>query len=149
MFDPAFLKSETWGFKAAPVEHIETHAAHVFLVADRAFKIKKDVKLPYLDFSSVEKRRSVLEDELAINRPFAPGLYIEVKDFHGEPALVMRRFPAQALLAWQMAHGGISGELARRLAAMAAEAHITAPLRNTQGLQHHDGPRRAIVQGVH
>ena len=133
MFDPAFLKSETWGFEAAPVEHIETHAAHVFLVADRAFKIKKGVKLPYLDFSTIGKRRAVLADELAINQPFAPGLYIEVKDFHGEPALVMRRFPAQALLSWRMAHGGIGGELARRLAAMAAEAHVTAPRRITRG----------------
>ena len=39
MFDPAFLKGETWGFPAEAVEHVETHAAHVFLVHDRAFKI--------------------------------------------------------------------------------------------------------------
>jgi uncharacterized protein len=133
MFDPAFLKGETWGFGGAPVEHIETHAAHVFLAGDRAFKIKKDVKLPYLDFSTVEKRRAVLHDELAINRPFAPGLYIEVKDVRGEPALVMRRFSAQALLSWQMAHGGISRELAGKLAAMIAAAHAAAPRRDMRG----------------
>ena len=55
MFDAAFLKGETWGFPGEPVEHVETHAAHVFLVGDRAFKIKKDVKLPYLDFSDAAK----------------------------------------------------------------------------------------------
>ncbi len=41
-----FMRGETWGFGGQPVEHIETHAAHVFLVGDRAFKMKKAVKLP-------------------------------------------------------------------------------------------------------
>ena len=36
-----FMRGETWGFGGQPVEHIETHAAHVFLVGDRAFKMKK------------------------------------------------------------------------------------------------------------
>ena len=133
MFDPAFLKSETWGFNGQSVEHVETHAAHVFLVGNRAFKIKKDVKLPYLDFSSVEKRHAVLEDELAINRAFAPDIYLEVKEVRGEPVLVMRRFPAHALLSWQIAHGSIGSELAEKLAAMIAAAHRLAPQRETRG----------------
>ncbi len=53
-----------WGFPGSPVEHAETRAAHVFLCGDRAFKIKKAVKLPYLDFSTVALRRAVLEHEL-------------------------------------------------------------------------------------
>jgi hypothetical protein len=61
MFNPAFMRGETWGFDGQPVEHIETHAAHVFLVGDRAFKMKKAVKLPYLDFSTLEKRKAVLD----------------------------------------------------------------------------------------
>jgi aminoglycoside phosphotransferase family enzyme/predicted kinase len=134
MFDPAFLTGETWGFGGAPVEHVETHAAHVFLVADRAFKIKKDVSLPYLDFSTVEKRRAVLEEELAINRSFAPDIYIDVIEVRGEPVLRMRRFPAQALLSRQMAQGRIDGQLARRLARMIAEAHAAAPRRETRGV---------------
>ena len=55
------MHGDTWGFDGQPVEHIETHAAHVFLVGDRAFKMKKAVKLPYLDFSTAEKRKAVLE----------------------------------------------------------------------------------------
>lgn len=133
MFDPAFLKGETWGFGDTAVEHIETHAAHVFLVADRAFKIKKPVKLPYLDFSTVEKRRAVLDDELAINRWFAPDLYIKVTDIRGEPVLVMRRFAAQALLSWQISHGGISRELACSLANTIVAAHVAAPRSATRG----------------
>ena len=133
MFDPAFLKGETWGFPAEAVEHVETHAAHVFLVHDRAFKIKKDVKLPYLDFSEREKRRAVLEAELEINRLFTPGIYLGVSETRGEPVLVMRRFPAQALLAWKIAHGGVDPGLATSLAKMAAQSHANAPRRKAHG----------------
>ena len=93
MLNPAYLKGETWGFPGEPVEEVETHAAHVLLVDGLAFKIKKDVKLPYLDFSSVEKRRAVLADELAINKAFAPAIYREVKDVDSlEPAAETARF---------------------------------------------------------
>ena len=98
MFDPAYLSGETWGFDGQPVEHIETHAAHVFLVGDRAFKMKKAVKLPYLDFSTLDKRKAVLDHELAVNRGFTPSLYIGVMEVLGEPVLAMNRFPSQALL---------------------------------------------------
>ena len=108
MFDPAYLKGETWGFPGQPVEHVETHAADVFLVGDRAFKIKKAVTLPYLDFSTLEKRRAVLAAELEINRLFTPDLFLGVEEVLGEPVLVMRRFPPTALLAWAVAHGGVA-----------------------------------------
>lgn len=133
MYDAAFLKGETWGFAGAHVENLETHAAHVFLVGNRAFKIKKPVKLPYLDFSDLEKRRKVLEDELEINRAFAPDLYLQVAEVRGEPVLVMRRFGSHALLSWKMAHGGIDAALAEKLAAMIAESHVIAPRRETKG----------------
>lgn len=133
MFNPAFLKGETWGFPGQPVEHVETHAADVFLVGELAFKIKKDVKLPYLDFSDIETRRAVLSSELAINRLFTPDLYLRVDEVTGEPVLVMRRFPASALLAWQAAHGGIDASLARQLADMVAASHANAPRRDTKG----------------
>jgi len=133
MFASAFLKGETWGFPGQPVEHVETHAAHVFLVGDRAFKIKKDVLLPYLDFSSLEKRRTVLAAELEINRLFTPDLYLGVEEVLGEPVLVMRRFPPTALLAWAAAHGGVDAALAGKLAAMVAASHAQAPRRDIRG----------------
>lgn len=135
MFDEAFLKGETWGFPKAPVEHVETHAAHVFLVADRAFKIKKPVKLPYLDFSDRAKRREVLGAELDINRRHAPELYLGLNEVLGEPVLVMRRFQARSLLSWKMAHGEMNDGLAVKLATMAAAAHARAPRRNTPGAE--------------
>lgn len=131
MFNPAFLTGKTWGFDGQPVEHIETHAAHVFLVGDRAFKMKKPVKLPYLDFSTIDKRKAVLDHELAVNRGFAPSIYIRVSEVLGEPVLVMRRFPSQALLS--LHSGGINDALARELARMIADAHAIAPPRETPG----------------
>lgn len=133
MFEASFLRGETWGFPGEPVEHVETHAAHVFLAGDRAFKIKKAVKLPYLDFSGLEKRRSAIAAEFEINRIFAPDLYLRTADIKGEPVLVMRRFPAQALLSWRMSHGEIDAVLAGSLASMAANAHAQAPRREAGG----------------
>lgn len=131
--NPAYLKGKTWGFPDKPVAHVETHAAKVFLVGDRAFKMKKAVKLPYLDFSTVEKRRAVLADELEINRAFAPDLYLGLTEVEGEPALVMRRFEAQAMLSHIAEHAGISDELASDLARMAAVSHAIAPERAVPG----------------
>jgi aminoglycoside phosphotransferase family enzyme/predicted kinase len=131
MFNPAFMQGKTWGFDGQPVEHIETHAAHVFLVGDRAFKMKKAVKLPYLDFSTVEKRKAVLDQELAVNRGFTPSLYIGVIEVLEEPVLAMNRFPSQALLS--LHSGGISDATTKELARMAADAHIIAPQRETPG----------------
>lgn len=133
MLDPAFLKGATWGFPGASVEHHETHAAHVFLAGNRAFKIKKDVKLPYLDFSSVEKRRKVLEDELAINRGFNPDLYLAVTTVLGEPVLVMNRFDSKDMLSARLQQGGADDGLARALAGMMAASHRAAPRRDTPG----------------
>ena len=45
---------ETFG--VARVEQIETHISIVFLAGDRAYKLKRAMRLPFLDFSSAEKR---------------------------------------------------------------------------------------------
>lgn len=133
VMNPVFLKAETWGFPGAAVEHVETHAAHVFLVADRAFKIKKSVKLPYLDFSTLERRRAVLAHELAVNRTWAPAIYREVIEVEGEPVLVMNRFDQRDVLADRVDRHGIDAALAARLAETAAAAHAIAPVADAAG----------------
>ena len=40
----------------APCERITTHASHVFLSGDRAFKLKRALRYAYLDFSTAQKR---------------------------------------------------------------------------------------------
>ena len=50
---------ETHG--GVPAERIDTHISHVFLAGERAYKLKKAVKLDFLDFSTVELRREACE----------------------------------------------------------------------------------------
>ena len=75
----AFLSDpKTFGLTGS-IERVETHAALVFLAGDRAYKLKRAVCYPYLDFSTAEKRRKFLEIELRLNRRTAPDLYLEVR----------------------------------------------------------------------
>lgn len=56
----------------------QTHISAVFVGGELALKIKKPVKLPFLDFSSIERRRFYCEEEVRINRSWAPGVYLSV-----------------------------------------------------------------------
>src|ERR1041385_122060 len=94
------------------VRRIDTHAAWVFLAGERAYKVKRAVRFPFLDYSTVAKRKAACEAELAVNRPFAPDIYLRVVaitqangrlalDGQGEPvewAVEMRRFDENATL---------------------------------------------------
>src|SRR5262249_7286818 len=60
------------------VKRIDTHAASEFLAGDRAFKVKRAVRFPFLDYSTLAKRKSACEAELRINQPFAPEIYRRV-----------------------------------------------------------------------
>src|SRR5882724_2392321 len=64
---------------AGPVETIETHASVVFLAGNRAYKLKRAVKYPYLDFSTAALRLAACTAELKLNRRTAPQLYLEVR----------------------------------------------------------------------
>jgi aminoglycoside phosphotransferase family enzyme/predicted kinase len=131
--NPDFLRGETWGFAGTEVEHIETHAAHVFLCGDRAFKVKKGVKLPYLDFSTVERRRAVLDHELAINRAFAPDIYLNITEKLGEPVLVMKRFSETSLLSNVLERRELDPALPADLAFTIADSHRKAQAKTMPG----------------
>ncbi len=123
------------------VERIDTHCAHVFLAGDTAWKIKRAVKYDYLDFSTLEKRRKILERELTLNAPAAPSLYRRVAavtreadgalaiDGSGTPveyALEMRRFPSEAQLDRIAEAGRLDDALARALGLAVADYHAAA-----------------------
>ncbi len=58
-----------------PVKRIDTHAAAVFLAGARVFKVKRAVRFPFLDYSTLEKRKAACEAELRVNSAFAPQIY--------------------------------------------------------------------------
>ncbi|MDZ7590476.1 MAG: hypothetical protein U5L05_07205 [Rubrivivax sp.] len=113
---------------------VETHVSWVLLDGRYAWKIKKPVKLPFLDFSDLATRARLCFEELRLNRRLAPALYVDVVPIHGTPAaprlhgdgpaieyaLRMHQFPAGALLSEQLAAGtlqpGHLDRLAKRLA---------------------------------
>jgi len=113
--------SDAYGLVHVKVERIETHASAVFLAGPRAYKLKRAVKYPFLDFSNLGLRRRALLNELRLNRRTAPHIYLEVLPitvedggrFHivgqvggiVEWVLVMRRFD-QANLLDRMAEEG-------------------------------------------
>lgn len=69
----AFLsRPDSYGQAGGRVERIDTHGAVVFLIGDRAYKLKRAVRFSYLDYSTVERRRVFCQAELALNRRTAP-----------------------------------------------------------------------------
>jgi aminoglycoside phosphotransferase family enzyme len=56
----------------------ETHISWVILTGEYAYKIKKPVRFEFLDFSTLERRRHYCEEELRLNRRYAPDLYLDV-----------------------------------------------------------------------
>jgi aminoglycoside phosphotransferase family enzyme/predicted kinase len=121
---------------------IETHISWVLLDGEFAWKIKKPVRLAFLDFSRLDERKRLCEEELRLNRRLAPSWYLDVVPIAGTPddprpygegpaieyALRMRQFPAGALLSERLAAGRLEGvqldRLAQRLAAFHREAAV-------------------------
>jgi aminoglycoside phosphotransferase family enzyme len=64
--------------RLAGSEPLETHISLVFVGADTVWKLKKAVRLAFLDFTSPEARRHFARRELELNRAAAPGLYRDV-----------------------------------------------------------------------
>jgi len=111
----------TYGLPAdTVVEHRQTHISHVFLTADRAYKLKKRVDFGFLDFSTVEQRERFCREEVRLNRRLAPDVYLDVVPvtvmdrervaLNGEGptidwAVVMVRLPDDAHLAARIARG--------------------------------------------
>ncbi len=100
----------------ASVEVRETHISWVLLAGEFAYKIKKPVTLPFLDYGTVEKRRFFCQEELRLNRRFAPELYLAVVDLGGEPAVKMRRFDETQQLDQVCRRGGLTQDHLSRFA---------------------------------
>jgi uncharacterized protein len=71
-------RAGSYGPLVTEVTSHETHMSLVFLAGDRAYKLKKPVRFPYLDFSTVERRETACRAELKLNRRLAPNIYLDV-----------------------------------------------------------------------
>jgi uncharacterized protein len=141
-------RPSSYGAAVERVEIIETHVSLVFLAGDRAYKLKREIRFPYLDFSSVEQRRIACEAELALNRRTAPELYLEVRaltrtanggiGFGAEGRVVdwivvMRRFDQAALFDELAKTNRLNESLMTELADHIAAFHQAAESRSDHG----------------
>ena len=132
----------------AAVARFETHAALVFVAGAYAYKIKRAVRYPYLDFSTLSRRRDALRRELELNSRTAPELYRAVRplvrsDDGGlvlseadaveaattpvvEWVLVMRAFDQEALFDSLAERGALDDALVLQLAEAVIAAHREA-----------------------
>jgi aminoglycoside phosphotransferase family enzyme/predicted kinase len=136
--DPA-----TFGL-TAPVRRIDTHGAAVFLAGGDAYKVKRAVRFPFMDFSTLEKRRAACEAEIAVNKPNAPYIYLGVVPIArtarglslggpGQPvewAVHMRRFDEEATLDRLADRQALPLEVIAKLAWVILRSHQRAPLRD-------------------
>jgi aminoglycoside phosphotransferase family enzyme/predicted kinase len=129
----------------AGADPIETHISLVFVGADTVWKLKKAVRLPFLDFTDPAARRRFAERELALNAPAAPGLYRDVVAVvrrpdgrleHSEDAegsaldwvLRMARVPQEDFLDAIAIAGRLDAKLLDELADAAAAYHEQCPV---------------------
>lgn len=120
----------------------ETHSAWVFLAGRRAYKVKKPVRMAFLDFSTLERRRAVCHEEVRANNALAASLEMRVRSVvardgayrladAGAPdaveyAIEMRRFDEEQTMAALVRHGTLRAEQVRAVARRLAEFHAAA-----------------------
>jgi len=136
----AFLASGA-GSGSPADEIIETHGAMIFLCGDLAYKLKRAVWFPYMNFSSIGKRREFCRAEVKLNRRTAPEIYLNaspvMRNAAGALALggpgtpldwvvVMRRFDQDALFDQLAQRGALDEDLIEALADTVAQFHETA-----------------------
>jgi aminoglycoside phosphotransferase family enzyme/predicted kinase len=142
------LRGSAYGHPVAGLRLIETHISWVLLTGTYAYKLKKPVDYGFLDFSTLERRRHYCEEEVRLNRRFAPSIYLDVVpvvlaegSLHiggasGEIvdyAVRMRQFDESGLLSRELEAGRFGPAQALELGRWLAALH--------RGLQPRDPPR--------
>ncbi|MEV0067926.1 MULTISPECIES: AAA family ATPase [unclassified Amycolatopsis] len=124
----------------------ETHSGVVFLVGDRAYKLKKPVDLGFLDFTTPAARERVCRREVELNRRLSPDVYLGVAELSGpdgrDHLVVMRRMPDERRLSTLVRRGEPLVPVVRALARELAVFHAAA---ERSLLIEADGTRDAVL----
>lgn len=136
------------GPETSDFDRIDTHANVIFLAGGLAYKIKRAVKYPFLDYSTLALREDACKAEITFNQANAPRIYREAvpvtRDADGRLALggagetvewvvVMNRFERQGELDILAGEAPFSNALSDKLARMMVAAHEAAPERSGPG----------------
>ena len=141
----ALLDPGSYPERPESVELRETHISWVFLAGDTVYKVKKPIRLPFVDYGALARRYACCNAELRLNRRFSTGVYrgvvalvprgpggLEVASEHDpravEYAVAMNRYDESTTLAGQLANGrAVAADLVAVGAAIAG-FHASAPV---------------------
>ncbi|KVD88308.1 hypothetical protein WI90_21140 [Burkholderia ubonensis] len=148
-----------WPDGTRTVKAIETHMSWVFLTDRHAWKLKKPVRAPQLDFRSLAARNRFCHEEVRLNRRLAAGVYLDAVPLAADPdgrvrpegageivdwLVKMKRLPAERMLDRALLNRAATREDARRIAArLSAFYRSLAPAR-TGASSYRDGLRGTI-----
>lgn len=116
-----------------PIHAIETHISILFFTPDRVYKLLKPIDVGFLDHTDVAARLDAVDDELRLNRRFAPDVYLGTADVIErdevvDRLLVMRRLPADRRLTSVLTAGPTDAtEHLLDVARVVASVHADAP----------------------
>ncbi len=158
MTEPADRQEAVLRFLADPRTHglngavgrVDTAGAVVFLAGPDAYKVKRAVRFPFMDFSTLDKRREACEAEIAVNRGNAPSVYLEALPIvrqgagfaiGGAGEIVewvshMRRFDETSTLDRVAEREGVSDAIIDKIAFAVRRSHAHAPLRDAARAAH-------------
>lgn len=134
------LEAARYHHPVTVVRLIETHISSILLTGAYAYKLKKPLRLSFLDFSTLARRRECCAEEVRLNRRLAPEVYLGVVPILGsvedprlagegeaiEYAVKMREFPQAALLDAMLMAGEIDALHIDQLAEAIAGFHAGA-----------------------
>lgn len=134
--DPSLYNHPVDGFRV-----FETHISWVILTGPYAYKIKKPMDFGFLNFSTLERRRTFCHEEVRLNRRMADNLYLDVLPITGseqapqingdgdpfEYAIRMRQFDQAGMLDGMQERGDLTVDIVRDLAHQTALFHRDLP----------------------
>jgi aminoglycoside phosphotransferase family enzyme/predicted kinase len=139
----AMLAPSFYPHAPSSVELRETHISWVFLAGDRAYKVKKPIVFPFLDYGTLPRRHEMCREEIRLNRRLAPQIYLGVVGIAGsegryrltseddpaaiEYAVEMRRVEEDRNLAVLASRGELEPTQVEALARRLARFHAEAP----------------------
>jgi uncharacterized protein len=152
-------RSESYGMAGEAVEQIATHCSLIFLIAGRAYKLKRAISFASLDYTTRQQREQACHAELVLNRRTAPDLYLGVRSIartsdgrlafgtSGRPVdhvVVMRRFQQDARFDSLAEAGRLTVGLMQSLGHVIGPFHAKASPTRALGGRH--GVRKAIEE---
>ena len=137
------LRPQAYPHPVGSLQVVETHMSWVILTGPCAYKIKRPVRFAFADFRDPAHRAQLCEEEIRLNRRFAPGLYLDVSavrlvdgaaSFTGdgpviEMAVRMRQFDRADELDRLVAAAAVTGDEFAQFGATLAAVHEALPSR--------------------